>query len=411
MQLSINNIEKILQKSLPYFFALVFVTTVVGALHGYIDHNAWKMGDWLINYQGGMVRRGLLGEIIYQLSSFTHINPGIYVIVFQIFFYAVFLFFSYALLKEQQVLLPYALLIFSPFIFTFQINDLQGGFRKEIIYLSLLAFVVWSAKTRDYKNFEKIFYGTLLLYPAVILTHEMLAIFLPYLLVVYLSVTTLNKKKLFLISLLLVPSIVSFIGSIYYAGTAFQVTEIFDSIARENYPLTGGAISWLDKDSSFGLGIVLDRIHDYLAYYPLIIGLSLFAYIPVYKKIKMIIKNRLSLSLILLSIIGSTALFVVAVDWGRFIYIHLVSIFLLLLIMPASQKVSPDEDHFQQPVNLLKMFSIVLLIIYTLSWHIPHCCNPNPFATNYRQINIVAFAKPYAKIVAHYFPEIKKKFK
>ena len=63
MQLSANNLEKVLQKSLPYFFALVFITTVTGALSGYLDHNPWKIGDWLINYQGGMIRRGFLGEV------------------------------------------------------------------------------------------------------------------------------------------------------------------------------------------------------------------------------------------------------------------------------------------------------------------------------------------------------------
>jgi len=409
IQLSTSNIEKVLQKSLPYFFALVFLTTVVGALSGYLEHNSWKMGDWLINYQGGMVRRGLLGEIIYQLSNFTHINPGIYVTVFQVFFYAVFLFFSYSLLKEQHVLLPYALLIFSPFIFTFQINDLQGGFRKEIIYLALLAFVAWSAKTRDYKIFEKIFYIILLLYPAVILTHEMLAIYLPFLLVAYLSVVPLTKKKFFFILLLLVPSIGSFLVAIYYSGTSIQVIEIFNSIAKENYPLTGGAISWLDRDSSYGITQVINRLNDqHYVYYILLIPLAALAYIPMYGGLKSIIQNKFSLLLILISIIGSTGLFVVAVDWGRFIYVPLVSIFLLSLI--STQDIKDHQRYtYNQPVNI---FIAIFFTIYALFWHIPHCGSPRgALAKNYKQINLVAFAKPYVKIAAHYLPEIKKKFK
>ncbi len=195
VNLSNENIERLLRKILPYYFALIFITTVAGALHGYLTHHTWKIGDWLINYQGGMVRRGLLGELIYQLAHFSHINPGYYVLLFQILFYAAFFFFSYLLLKRQHALLPYAILIFSPFIFTFQINDLYGGYRKEVIYFAVLAFITWSAKTSEYKIFERMFYITLLLYPAVILTHEMLAIFLPYLLVVYISVTNLTKKS------------------------------------------------------------------------------------------------------------------------------------------------------------------------------------------------------------------------
>ncbi len=387
-----------MQKSLPYFFALVFITTVAGALSGYLEHRPFRMGDWLINYQGGMIRRGFLGEVFYQLAHFTHINPGLYVFIFQIFFYGVFLFFAYALLKKQQVLLPYALLIFSPFIFTFQINDLQGGFRKEIIYFALLAFVTWSASAREYKTFEKIFYITLLFYPAVILTHEMLAIFLPYLLVVYLSVTTLTKKKLFIITLLLLPSIASFIVAIYYTGTSTQVAEITNSIARENYSIIGGGFDWIGKDTSYGIAQVIEHLKDHhYAYYIFVAAFALLAYIPIYGKLKLIIKNKLSLLLILISILGSVGLFIVAVDWGRFIYIHLVSIFLLSLI--STKKIeSYNEYTYNKPVNI---FMVAFFMIYSLLWHIPHCCYPvlqKAFAKNYKQTNIVAFAKPYKKI-------------
>lgn len=408
IQLSAKNIENILQKSLPYFFALVFVTTVVGSIPGYLEHNSWQMGDWLINYQGGMVRRGFLGEIIYQLSSFTYIKPGVYVVVFQIFFYAVFFLFSYVLLKKQRVLLPYVILIFSPFIFTFQINNSGGGFRKEIIYFALLAFLVWIAKEKDQKAFEKIFYIILILYPAVILTHEMLFIYLPFLLVVYLSVIALNKKRVLLIFLLLIPSIVSFLATLYYSGTSAQVIEIFKSIEKVNYPITGGAISWLDKDTSYGIAQVIQSINEknYL-YYIFLVFIAALAYIPINSRLKSITKNRLSLFLILISIIGSSGLFVVAIDWGRFIYISLVSIFLLSLI-PTQDIDEPQRGEYSQPVNIL---IAIFFSIYTLFWYIPCCGSPkNALATNYKQVNLIAFVKPYKRIVAHYLPEIRKRF-
>jgi hypothetical protein len=410
IQLSENNIETLLQKILPYFFTLVFITTIVGALSGYLEHNSWKMGDWLINYQGGMVRRGLLGEVIYQLALLTHLNPGLYVVAFQAFFYAVFLFFSYALLKKQHALLPYALLIFSPFIFTFQINDLQGGFRKEIIYLALLSFVVWTARTRDPKTFEKVFYIILLLYPAVILTHEMLAIYLPFLLVAYLSSVTLTRKKFFFILLLLTPSIVSFLVAIYYSGTSIQVVDIFNSIAKENYPLTGGAISWLDRNSSYGIALVTKQLNEqHYAYYILLVPLAALAYIPIHERLKSIAKNRLSLFLILISIVGSAGLFIVAIDWGRFIYITLVSIFLLSLISTQDIEVHHQRDRYNQPVNL---FIALFFSIYSLFWHIPHCCSiDSTLVKNYKQINIVLFAKPYAKVLFYIFPNLKSKIK
>ena len=423
MQLKANSVEKFLLKILPYFFTIVFITTVAGAISGYLEHNSWKMGDWLINYQGGMIRRGFLGEIIYQLSHLTHINPGLYVVIFQSFFYAVFLFFSYCLLRKQHLLLPYALLIFSPFIFTFQINDLQGGFRKEIIYFAILSFVAWSAKSQDHKKFEPIFYVVLLLYPAVILTHEMLAIYLPFLLVAYLLVTTLTPKKILLILILLLPSIISFLIVIHYSGASSQVAKIFDSIATENYPLSGGAISWLDKDTAFGI----ERVANYLeyqdyVYYFFLLPLAVIAYIPIFDKLISIIKNKLSVLLILISLIGSFGLFVVAIDWGRFIYIPLVSIFILSLIpdnraekhLYIARKQQAEQAPFISrwisiiPKGDINIFIAILFIAYTLFWYMPHCCSPKyAFSRNYKQLNAVAFFKPYAKIAIHYFPSFK----
>ena len=37
--------------------------------------NTWSVGEWLINYQGGFVRRGLPGEIIFQLASHVSLPP------------------------------------------------------------------------------------------------------------------------------------------------------------------------------------------------------------------------------------------------------------------------------------------------------------------------------------------------
>ena len=37
--------------------------------------NSWTVGEWLISYEGGFIRRGLPGQIIFYLSSNLDINP------------------------------------------------------------------------------------------------------------------------------------------------------------------------------------------------------------------------------------------------------------------------------------------------------------------------------------------------
>mgnify|MGYP001206173035 CR=1 FL=1 len=40
----------------------------------YEDYSDWQYADWLINYQGGFVRRGLIGEILFKIHIFLSIN-------------------------------------------------------------------------------------------------------------------------------------------------------------------------------------------------------------------------------------------------------------------------------------------------------------------------------------------------
>ena len=405
MELYRAKIENIIKKSLPFFFVLVFLTTITGSWLGYLEHNSWKMGDWLINYQGGMIRRGLLGEIIFQLAHFTHINPGIYVVIFQIFFYAVFFLISYFLLKKQHALLPFALLIFSPFIFCFQINDLQGGYRKEIIYFALLALIVWSTTIKESKKFEKIFFTILFFYPLVILTHEMLAIFLPYLLAAFILSAKLNKKKNILICVLLLPSIIVFFVASHFSGTEIQVSTIFTSIANENYKVSGGSISWLSKDAAYATSKVSEAITiRHFNHYIFVTPLALIAYIPVYYDLKRLFKNKPVLWLLNASIFGTIGLMLYAMDWGRFLYIHLVSIFLLLLL-PAIQ----IHNIRQKPPNVIKKSTVVLFIVYILFWHIPHAGYfGKTYEKRYKTVNYISFLEPYKKIIKLYNKKNKK---
>ena len=62
-----------------YFIFIIFV----GAIKNFLDNteydNTWTIGEWLINYSGGFIRRGLFGSIIYEISNLTKISPIFFV--------------------------------------------------------------------------------------------------------------------------------------------------------------------------------------------------------------------------------------------------------------------------------------------------------------------------------------------
>jgi len=123
------------------YLLVVWLLTAVKGFAYYRAHHAFAIGDWLINAHGGWVRRALLGEILLRWAALTHINPGLWVWALEVVAYGAFFGLAYALLRRQSDPRPFVLLIFSPFVFTFQLHG--GGYRKEILYFVLLAVAVW----------------------------------------------------------------------------------------------------------------------------------------------------------------------------------------------------------------------------------------------------------------------------
>ena len=56
-----------------YFLQIFFIFLSLFSLFKLYDNStnldAWQYGEWLINYQYGFVRRGLVGEIIFLFSN------------------------------------------------------------------------------------------------------------------------------------------------------------------------------------------------------------------------------------------------------------------------------------------------------------------------------------------------------
>jgi hypothetical protein len=350
------------------FILIAFYFSVLGNWLHYEAHNSTTMGDWLINYQGGFIRRGFLGECVYQLSIYSKWSAGLIVFYLQLIFYFSFFIFTYLSILKQKQLYSHWLLIFSPFIFYFQVLDPQGGFRKEIIIFSILAFTVWAANKFNPKRFEVIIYFILLFYPLVILSHEMLAICLPYILIIYFLKVPLTKKRLLYLIALSSISILTFLACINDHGSSSNIISIMKSLDIVGYEIydDGGAIHWLDRSTAYTFNDVKYHIENssFLTIYFFCSLLSLLAFIPLFQKIRQFLKNKIVLVLLVIVFVGLIALCAVAFDWGRYIYIQLVSLFLITLVIDKNIKETKYSGNL--------VFLFVLSIIYFSIWHIPH---------------------------------------
>ena len=97
--------------------------------------NVWPISEWMINYQAGFVRRGLIGEVLHQLNMAGGVIPILYPLVFIFYcaYIAIFIFnFIISKIRSSSIL-TLSLLIpggifhmaLGPYFYT----------RKEILFL------------------------------------------------------------------------------------------------------------------------------------------------------------------------------------------------------------------------------------------------------------------------------------
>ena len=150
------------------FSLLIIIGGLLNTLSNktYLD-DSWTIGEWLINYQAGFIRRGLLGEGIYILCNVIKISPIFVIWLISIASY-------YLLLKltifESRNKVSSAFLL-SPGIF---LAPIIGDFliRKDL--LLLLIFLI-SLKLIKFRRPNLIFLN--LLNITGILIHESFAIY------------------------------------------------------------------------------------------------------------------------------------------------------------------------------------------------------------------------------------------
>lgn len=379
------------------FFAGIFIAHIAHAifLSYRITPDPWLTGDWLINYQGGFVRRGLAGQIFFWLAQLTGANQVLLIIGFQILMYFLLLANTYRLAIHSYLSALTTAIIFSPAFVVFPALDPQGGFRKEIIFLALFAWlcshIVFANKIQG-KLPLLLGVAAFLLIPS----HEMLAIYLPYLicpLILYeKGLGPMTKRTI----LALLPALLlAILLTIFSKPSADTITMICDSLAnapRDCYsPEVQGAISFLKQNfvtaNKFVLSslkseaIIIYIITGTLGLMPL--GLAFFD-----KQHALLEQKRTRIELaacILLAVFASLPLLLIAADYGRIIHIHVSCLTLLILTIRQDDSILSVQFDFKQ------ITAWTVAVVYIVGWRLIHW-NPE-----------YGYAFPLGKILLHGF--------
>jgi hypothetical protein len=373
-------------------------------------HDSWAIGDWLINYSGGFVRRGLPGELILRTASALHLSAAYEILALQFSLYCITFYVVWKLLENSKWSLWMIFLLLSPATFGFTVLDPYGGFRKEIIYFAVLSILLLPLADPR-KNPPKAGWITTYLSlacVAMVLSHESLICYFPFLLgAVAIGFKSWGRA----IGICLVPaflSLLAFYVVVKHPGNLIVAGQICSSVGYKlNQPGSGlcsGAISALADTPQIAnrKRLQWSATDNNLVFYPIV---GLFALLPVIAGVWALFRDSASrynakilLIVTFISIAASSVLFFYAVDWGRWIYIHIFSILLLLLLIDHRRNAisGPSQPASSRRASRSAVVTaFCLLFLYTVSWNI-RCSSSRP-RLGYIRFALMPFKQKFPK--------------
>ena len=323
--------------------------------------------DWLINYEGGFVRRGLLGQIVFELSKLLNIQIKFLILIFQISIYLIYFLLFFLLLSKRETNFFWLLIIFSPISFLYPMAELEALGRKDIFVIT--SFLIFSII--NYRSLSSLLFSFIFIFTLSCLIHEITFFYIfHYLFVFYV------KNKIFINQKLNIKHyLVSFLslGVLLYLNLYLHnfvvIEDIVNSYNYENLTALSGSFSHISPtiDSVFfktfsNINIVT------IARYGFLILISTIPFIY-FIKIKSDYENKyfnfqnIFISNILLSI----PLYLLIFDWGRVIYIN-YNFFIIIIIFIFNSNLI-NTKYLQKKLEFIsKPIKILFFIFICLSF-------------------------------------------
>ena len=310
-----------------YFLIIILISSAIYSLWSVklLNDFPWRyvFTDWIINYEGGYIRRGLLGEISINLSNFLDLNIKYVFLLIHLSTYLLFHLLFYKFFSSFKKNYIFYLLCFSPLVFLYPITTFEAFARKEIFYITF--FLLNCYLLIKIKNRNIAFFSTNLLVVLSYLIHETSILFIIFFYFSYYVFLTKNNYKVKISELgfiIIVYSILLFLLSI--PVTDEKLSEMIYLVNQNFFELTkfSGAITWLQNDPSsaflflkynhVSFKFVLQNIlylHFLLIFFYLLYINNFFKF------------GKYFFILTILSFFGPLILFIVWLDWGRLVYI------------------------------------------------------------------------------------------
>ena len=360
------------------YLALLFI---IGSFHLYFKHTGGAdstISEWIINYQGGFTKRGIIGELCFIIAKNLNLNLRFVILIFQILIIGTYFILIFNFLKKIKINYFISLIIFSPIFLLYQIAELEVLARKEVfIFIGFIIFLTLSSS--QYKNKEDILFIVFIL-PLLVLIWEPVIFYFPFFITLLIFKYSIKDFKKFINLLLLFsPAIIL---ALYIA---------FNPISSESHlKLVDSLKLNFDENCYMSCDLLLTKSsikEQFTANFPLYSPIIFIRYFLIFligfgpllllSNRSVILKNLIFLSffknlLIPILIIISPLLLLLAMgsDWGRWINITYTFSVLFFISLIKNKYIKLDIKHFTKlKSNFNNTVLTIFFIIFCFGWN------------------------------------------
>ena len=360
-------LTKINNKFFNYYIFICFSVSIFFLYHKFQYPTDWTTSEWLINYQGGFTRRGLVGEILVQINTFLNFEIRNLVFIFEIILLFTYYFHLINFFKKIEFSPIIILIIFSPLGFLFPVTETEAIARKEVLLFCLYLFYLGSILNRN----QKITYLILLIgLPIMNLVWDgnIFYVFF-FIYTFFLSKININKKEVIIFLITLIPYLISFIILITTKSNDQMLQEMCKAINEPCF----GAMNFLDYSFKDQMNYGLSRLKiEYIIRYLFIFIICFFPFLLIFYDQK----NKTGIFLGYIVCVIPTFIFLyVSFDWGRYLNILYTFSVITFIFLIKIKKIVIEKTRLFIFINeLIKdkyklYFLYIYFFLYLFSWH------------------------------------------
>ncbi len=275
-------------KIYKFFFYIIPTAAVTKIILSFFidggNSERYSYTEYLINYQGGFVRRGFLGEILFMFYEKFNINPNVTV---KIFCAITIILLSYFVIRDTLKKGYSALLLVTSSIFFVNFITNNNFWLRKDLFILLLFYIYVRLIGSNINNVFKFLLSNIVLILGV-LSHEILFILiLPITFFYFLDGRQIIKLNNFInatfkSAVYLLPTIICFFACITNKGDMNTAIAIWNSWfdGEVNYSIAG--LGWTIQYALEFTLRVFKQTHLVVIYYPILWLLLLFVFIYIY---------------------------------------------------------------------------------------------------------------------------------